>query len=90
MPKAIRVNGTEVLSAGAGEWHFEILVRYQKREGLTDEQLDEMIEEGRLEFGHTYLDLPSKSLLFRSDEGRNFYYDSKAKVAENYVGEYAA
>jgi hypothetical protein len=55
---AIRIDRAEIIrSTGAGDWHVDILNRWIKREGLTEEQADAALEAGRVEFGSCALDL---------------------------------
>lgn len=69
--KAIRVDGKEVLH---GKHHVDILFEWIEREGLTEDQADEAIEAGRIEFGAVYLDPKSNKLEWSIDKTRTEVY----------------
>lgn len=47
---AIRVDGNEVI-VDPGDYHINAVRQYQQTAALSDNQIDEMIETGRIEFG---------------------------------------
>lgn len=51
MHSAIRVDKQHVFMDPDVDYHFNAIRVYQKQTGLTDDQIDEMIEAGRIEFG---------------------------------------
>ncbi len=81
MPSAIRIDKQEVISNG--NCHLDLMRAYQTREGLTDDQLDALIDEGRLEFGDTYWNSQEKKLCWMGDEVKDEFYTSVADVVSN-------
>ncbi len=73
--KAIRINGTEILQ---GIRHINILVGYMSRENLTDDQVDAMIDSGKIEFGCVFI--TSTGLEFSEDEVRKDVYTSLSEI----------
>ncbi|MER8827188.1 hypothetical protein NKH73_13960 [Mesorhizobium sp. M0938] len=76
--KAIRIDKAEVLH---GKRHINLLVDYQMRDGLSDGQIDAMIEAGRIEFGQVFLSA-DKRLEWDEDECRNSVYTSIDRMIE--------
>ena len=73
MPTAIRIDKIEILHS---ERHIDLVLKYRDREKLTDDQMDEMIEAGRIEFGAVFWDSKANSLEWSGDETRDNVYDS--------------
>lgn len=73
MPTAIKVDG-KIISY-ANQRHIVLLRDYQDCNALTDDEIDSMIESGRIEFGSAFLN-KKMELEFCSDETRNSVYSS--------------
>jgi hypothetical protein len=74
--KAIRINGTEILT---GKQHYALLRKFQKRENLTDNQIDAMFDEDKIEFGQVFL--IKGQLEFSTDNTRQTIYKNLYDVA---------
>lgn len=71
--QAIRIDGKEVLHGGR---HIDILTEWMERENMTDEQTDEAIEAGRIEFGSVHWDHNINGLAWSVSPTRNDVYKS--------------
>lgn len=79
--KAIRINNCEVLNSKKGEWHYDILRRYQARENLTFDQLYMMINAGKIEFGDSHWTI--NGMRFAPDGTRTELYKSIDAIEGN-------
>lgn len=79
MPSAIRVDGNKVFH---GKRHIELVMDYGEDHGLTENELDSMIEAGRIEFGSVWWVCAEKRWDFSGNETRNFVYSSIDKMIE--------
>lgn len=69
---AVRFDKKEVIT---GKTHIDIVFEYMKRENLTDDEMDAMIDADRLEFGSAFLN-NKMELEFSTDKTRTEVYDS--------------
>jgi hypothetical protein len=67
--KAIRVDG-HVVHCKRGEYHIDALERHMNDHNLTDAAVDQILENGRLEFGRVVL--PGRE--FRADDVKGEVY----------------
>lgn len=75
MVAAVKIDGVHYHD---GKRHIDILKEYQKREELTDDEIDAMIDEGRIEFGSVLLS--KEGMKFSVDETRNSVYSSMDQI----------
>lgn len=71
--KAIRIDGKEILH---GKHHVDIFFEWMEREGLTEDQANEALESGRIEFGGVYHDFNTNKLEWSVDKTRSEVYKS--------------
>ena len=69
--KAIRIDKEEILLA---KRHIDALMDYKNREKLTDDQIDEMLEANRIEFGQIFLRGKEMEREFSDDKQRTSLY----------------
>ncbi len=83
MPKAIRIDNKEVITVVSGDYHLEAILEYQAREGLTDDQMDDMLDQGRIEFGSVwmpYRDGVRQPWEFCKAETKTLMYDAMSTI----------
>jgi hypothetical protein len=54
MATAIRVDGVVRQAKPGKDYHYDVLVDYMVEINLTPEQIDDLLEQGRVDFGHVY------------------------------------
>lgn len=79
---AIRIKGDEVIKGA--DWHIDLLLQYQKREALSDCQIDAMIEAKDIEFGGVWWDSRSNQFVFMNNETKGDLYSSLDAMAYYY------
>jgi hypothetical protein len=78
---AIRIDGEETIRSPVDR-HLLLLREYQRREKLTDDQIDLMFDQGRIEFGGMAWNSRERKLYFWADETRARVYTSLGSVIE--------
>lgn len=67
-------------------WHSELILDYLAREGLTDEQGDQMLDAGRIEMGFVSWDSKANVYIFRTrhpdDTFTDYSVDLCRQIAE--------
>jgi len=69
--KAIRIDKDETIFA---KRHIDALLTYQNREKLTDDEIDAMLEAGKIEFGQVFLKGKEMTQEFSDDKQRTSLY----------------
>lgn len=70
--KAIRIDKEQVIH---GSTHINLVLKFMEVNGMTEDAMDKMIEDGRVEFGSVFLNT-SDALEWEGDTARNNIYKS--------------
>jgi hypothetical protein len=77
MPTAIRINGEAVR---IGRRHIDLVREFQQENGFSDDDVDAMIQQGRIEFGSCFL--VAGKMEFGTDKTRQSVYSSIDRMIE--------